>query len=326
MIVWIIILLFPDIDTGIAKKALEAENEQLQHQLLRLQSQLDVVEAEKQSLRGAQQESIAFGIQPWKVPRENVEIERIIGGGGWGVVSKGKLQVAVKQFHPNILSAQNLSRLKREMRMLALVRHPNLLQFIAVVFDDDDHDYEQNPPYIITELLDMSLRSAYEKEKLQNSDLIPIFYDTAKALDYLHCRHEPIIHRDVSSANILLKKQHNGKWIAKLSDLGSANLANKAYTLNEGARVYCAPEAFTFDSNARSVISLTPKIDVYSYGIMLCEVATKTFPDDTALPAMQIRIQHERPQLYHLIVACTRYSADQRPTMEEVLKLLETFQ
>ena len=296
--------------------------------MLQLQQQLEATRREKQSLLTAQQESIAFGIEPWKVLRENVELGKLIGGGGWGVVNEGKLRVAVKQFYPNIMSKQNLSRLKREMQILARIRHPNLLQFIAAVFDDDDdhdHDHEHNPPYIITELLDTSLRLAYEKKLLRSCNVLSIFYDTAKALDYLHRRHEPIIHRDVSSANVLLKRQPNGTWIAKLSDLGSANLAREAYTMNEGARVYCAPEAFTFNSSARSIERLTPKIDVYSYGIMLCEVATATFPDDTALSAMRDCVQREWPQLYQLIIACTRPSADQRPTMETVLELLKAF-
>ena len=284
---------------------------------------LSEIKAENRSLQSSQHESIAFGIEPWKVPRDKVELGSVIGGGGWGVVSKGKLHVAVKQFYPNILRKQNIARLKREMRMLALIRHPNLLQFIAAVFDENE-DHEQNPPYIITELLDTSLRSAYEKALLPSHSLLSIFQDTARALDYLHRRHESIIHRDVSSANVLLKHKDE-KWIAKLSDLGSANLAKEAYTMNEGARVYCAPEAFTFDTNAHSAGTLTPKIDVYSYGIVLCEVVTSTFPDKGEFPPMLTRVRREWPQLHQLILACTKQSPDQRPTMASVLASLEAF-
>ena len=108
--------------------------------------------------------------------------------------------------------------------MLALIRHPNLLQFIAGAFDERGRHHE-NPPYIITELLDTSLRAAYEQKHLANKHQLSVFKDTAQALDYLHHRYEPIIHRDVSSANVLLKRQPNGSWLAKVSDLGSANLA-----------------------------------------------------------------------------------------------------
>lgn len=303
---------------------LQQQYDQLQQQYYQLQQQLTVVSHEKQSLLAAQKESIAFGIEPWKVCREDVNMGRVIGGGGWGVVNEGKLQVAVKQFYPNILSEKNLSRLKREMQMLALIRHPNLLQFIAAVFDEND-DHERNPPYIITELLDMSLRSAYEKKLLLDHSLLSVFTNTARALDYLHRRHEPIIHRDVSSANVLLKRQQNGKWIAKLSDLGSANLAREAYTMNEGARVYCAPEAFTFETDARSTGILTPKVDVYSFGIMLCEVATGTFPDKVVFPTMIDRVRREWPQLHQVITECTKLSPEQRPSMAAVLASLEAF-
>ena len=239
---------------------LQRELQKKNDEFTQIQHQLSEAKAENSRLSIAQQESTAFGIEPWKVSRSDVTLEKVIGGGGWGTVHKGKLQVAVKQFYPDILYKKNLDRFKREMQMLALVRHPNILQFIAVVFDESD-DYEKNPPYIITEVLDMTLRSAYEKK--MSLTMLSIFQDTARALNYLHQRHEPIIHRDVSSANVLLKRLPKDKWVAKLSDLGSANLAKEAYTMNEGARVYCAPEAFTFDIDAHSAHKLTPKIDVH---------------------------------------------------------------
>ena len=306
------------------KAAIKHQQKESNTKIAKLQQQLAETKAENSSLLTSQKESVAFGIEPWKVHRNKVELGNVLGGGGWGVVYKGKLQVAVKQFYPNIMSKQNLALLKREMRMLALIRHPNLLQFIAAVFDENE-DYEQNPPYIITELLDTSLRSAYEDAKLPNHSLPSIFIDTARALDYLHRRHEPIIHRDVSSANVLLRREENGKWIAKLSDLGSANLAKEAYTMNAGAIPYCAPEAFTFNTNTRSAGTLTPKIDIYSYGIMLCEVATSTFPEEGKYPSLLARVRREWPQLHQLIVACTNQSPEQRPTMANVLASLEAF-
>lgn len=297
----------------------------LQHDLQEKTQQLLAAESEIQQLQAAQQESIAFGIEPWKVSRDKVEIGRLIGGGGWGSVNTGKLQVAVKQFYPNILSPHNLIRLKREMRMLALVRHPNILQFIASVFDEGESiDIQLNPPYIITELLDNSLRNAYERNQITSGHLLLIFQDTARALDYLHRRHEPIIHRDVSSANVLLKRLPDGMWQTKLSDLGSANLAREAHTMNEGSRVYSAPEAFTFNLDARSAETLTPKVDVYSYGIMLCEVATRAFPERDQFPSMLERVRQEWPKLHPLIISCTLHSHEQRPTMAGVLNTLTT--
>ena len=80
-----------------------------------LQQQLTKLQKENERLLTAQEESVAFGIEPWKVPRDRVELGRLIGGGGWGAVNEGKLKVAIKQIFPNILSEHNLARLQREM-------------------------------------------------------------------------------------------------------------------------------------------------------------------------------------------------------------------
>ena len=55
-----------------------------------------------------------------------------------------------------------------------------------------------------------------------------------------------------------------------------ANVAREADALNEGASVYCAraPEASTEKDKTHSNDTLTTKIDVFTYGIMLCEVVT----------------------------------------------------
>ena len=312
-------------------QTLHDQNEVLQQKIHSLQEdnvlqqqQLLLVKNERDLLQLAQQESVSFGIEPWKVSRDKVEKGDVIGGGGWGAVSEGKLQVAIKQFYPTILSPPNVARLKREMRMLALIRHPNLVQFIAVVFDEQE-DVQRSAPYIITELLDTSLRVAYQRNEVPKENMVSIFIDTARALDYLHRRHEPIIHRDVSSANVLLKRLPNGRWVGKLSDLGSANLAREAYTMNEGAIIYCAPEAFTNKSNTRADVALTPKVDVYSYGIMLCEVATHTLPGDDIFPSLLTRVQHEWPQLHHLVNSCIKAEPQKRPSMEDVVSILNTW-
>ena len=311
----------------VVKQSFKDENQVLQQEIHSLnetnahqQQQLLSVQKERDSLQSAQQESIAFGIEPWKVSRDKVKATGVIGGGGWGAVSKGKLQVAIKQFYPTILSPTNVDRLKREMRMLALIRHPNLVQFIAVVFDEQD--VQRHPPYIIMELLETSLRLAYQRNEVPKGNVVSIFQDTARALDYLHQRHEPIIHRDVSSANVLLKRSPNGRWLGKVSDLGSANLAREAYTMNEGAIIYCAPEAFTDKDNTRAKVALTPKIDVYSYGIMLCEVATRTQPDKDVFPSLLSRVEREWPQLHHLVISCTKVEPQERPSMKDILLIL----
>ena len=260
-------------------------------------------------------------IEPWKVSRDKVKILKEIGVGGWGSVSEGTLRVAVKQLHPQILSQTNIDRLQREMQILAQFRHPNLVQLIGVVLDEAALKL-QAPPMIITELLDMNLRKAYEKELDFNK--LSVFQDVARGLNYLHERHDPIIHRDVSAPNVLLEALPNGTWRGKVSDLGSANIAKLAHTVAPGAIIYTAPETFLqFAHNpGSSPPRQTTKMDVYSYGILLCEVVTSRLPDADQCMDMLGQVQHQWPFMHKLIISCTQRNPDERPTMAEVLAKL----
>lgn len=297
-------------------RTLKTENQSLQQRTKALQNENDSLHQQLQS------ESAAFAVDSWKVSRDHLsQDQKFIGGGAWGVVVESKLCVAVKRIYPEILSPQNVTRLKREMKMLTRIRHPNLVQLIGVVFEDGDN-YFDNPPCIITELLETNLRKAYQQKQITKETMCPIFQDVARALDYLHRRYEPIVHRDVSSANVLLKPLPNRRWMAKVSDLGSANLAKEAFTKNEGAVIYSAPEAFTDRDDTQSEETLTAKVDVYSYGIMLCEVATSRLPEKKIFCSMLDQVKHNWPNLHHLITICIEQDPEKRPSMEEVLATL----
>ena len=108
--------------------------------------------------------------------------------------------------------------------------------------------------------------------------MISIGADVARVLNYLHLmKPDPIIHRDVSSANVLLEPIGSGNWKAKVPDYGSANFLSKVTTQGPGN---AAPESFNPKQQS-------PKMDVYSFGILLLEMATGQFPDNK-LQAIQL--------------------------------------
>ena len=299
---------------------LVAENGRLQRSERRAQlaeQQLEDTVRQKQDiereLEGKTKELAAHNTEVWRIPSSKVVTMTTIGTGGWGEVLEGTVRVAVKRLHIAILNQRNLERLQREMRLLAEVRHPNLVQFIGAVFD-------RSPPLIVTELLDMNLRQAYEQNRLGPGDRLSIFIDVAKALDYLHQRYEPIIHRDVSAPNVLLQRMPNNQWKGKVSDLGSANFLQNAQTMGEGAIVYSPPEVIPRAYNPRrEQVRQTTKIDVYSYGVLLCEVTTSRFPSAENYWDMVESVRRDCPQLHALIEHCTQERPDDRPTMETVL-------
>ena len=290
------------------------QKQAVEHQL---KEALQREQAIQHELKGKTKELAAHKSKAWRIPASKVSSRGLqIGSGGWGSVLEGRLSVAMKQLHMAIFNKRNFERFQREMRLLAEVQHPNLIQFIGVVL-------EVSPPLLITELLDMNLRQAYEQNELRPGDRLSIFTDVAKALDYLHQRYEPIIHRDVSTPNVLLQRMPDNQWKGKVSDLGSANFLQNAQTMGEGAIVYSPPEvipqAFDDSDDDTDPPSQTVKIDVYSYGILMCEVTASRFPSQDKYKEIFRQVHRDHPLLYKLIMHCKSKEPSDRPSMAEVL-------
>ncbi|XP_019850040.1 PREDICTED: probable serine/threonine-protein kinase DDB_G0271682 [Amphimedon queenslandica] len=269
----------------------------------------------------------------WKISYKDVTLSRHkLGSGGWGEVIIGKFhgqQVAVKRFYESIMNQKNIEyyfqMLNREMATLSQLHHPNLLQFIGAVLDDPSGN-----PMIITEVMDTSLRSAYEKKELTPDPacrpvILSIMRDVAVGLSYLHCLLDPIIHRDVSSANVLLESKGPGKWKTKISDFGLAKMARSATTKAVGAMVYSAPECLQtvvdFEESKQS-----PKADVFSYGILLCEVITCRFPEHQIFRVLLDQVRSSGgsgSSLHSLVVSCGTKDPEKRPTMKQIIEQLD---
>ena len=173
----------------------------------------------------------------WIVQREEIVLsEDLLGEGAWGSVHKGIFrgcQVAVKEIHELILSDYNRRLFEREMTIASCCRHPNLLQFIGATNDDDS-------PLFVTELLDTSLRLVLHQRAINHEEIITLALEIAKGLNYLHLsKSRPIMHRDISSANVLLWRRGES-WRAKLSDYGAATFMRQSMTERPGALIYAA--------------------------------------------------------------------------------------
>ena len=258
----------------------------------------------------------------WKIINQDVTFaNEELGRGAWGAVRVGvfrEQRVAVKQLHMTIEGEHSLALLNREINTMSKLRHPNLLLFIGAVLD-----HPSGHPLIITEIMDTSLRRAYEKGQLTDkSTKLSVLRDTAAGLNYLHCHPDEIIHRDVSSANVLLESRGPNKWRAKLSDFGSANVAPKAFTQGMGTLVYSAPESIPDILGAKKQ-QLTTKMDVFSYGVLLCEVLTSSFPDVDQFQTMLRRVSRSSPPIGQLVQDCINRNPKERPTMKQVIQQID---
>ena len=222
----------------------DEENTTMGEQLREKEQEVNELEISLSTAQQALSERPRQQSPDWVISRDQIQLtEKCIGKGGWGSVVEGKYcgcTVAVKQIYEVLLnlSSHNRELFEREMSIASRCRHPCLLQFIGATNDEGS-------PLFVTELMESSLRKLLEQRSLSTTEVAVISLDVARALNYLHQKKpRPIIHRDISSANVLLWRQAD-QWRGKVSDYGAANIMQHTMSVCPGAAVYSAPEAFT---------------------------------------------------------------------------------
>lgn len=276
----------------------------------------------------------------------------LLGEGGFGPVYKGwmdkqslrpyGIEVAVKRLHKD--SCQGQEQWLSEINFLGRLRHPNLVNLIGYCSEDDHRllVYEYLPKgslenYIFrgrSELISMDLR-------------IKIVLDAARGLAFLHSGETKIIHRDFKTSNILLDMNYN----AKISDFGLAKDGPSEGGSHVTTRVmgtfgYAAPEYMATGH-------LSEKSDVFGFGVVLVEILTGRRVIDMRMPTkkqnlvewakllistrrkifqvLDARLEgqcslDQALKLGKLALRCLEMESKLRPTMHEVVTVLERLQ
>jgi serine/threonine protein kinase/tetratricopeptide (TPR) repeat protein len=204
-----------------------------------------------------------------------------LGGGGMGVVYEAEdtrlgRHVAIK-FLPDNLSGDTkaMERFEREARAASLLNHPS----ICTIFEVEDHN---GHPFIVMEKLEgESLKQHIRGKAMDIDEVLDVGVQVADALSASHAK--GIIHRDIKPANIFLTSSGQ----TKVLDFGLAKLLrNERMATSEetpiedsltavgvipGTAVYMSPE------QARSE-ELDPRTDLFSFGVVLYEMATGKKP------------------------------------------------
>ncbi|XP_065907327.1 probable serine/threonine-protein kinase DDB_G0271682 [Dysidea avara] len=297
----------------------EAELQNLRQEKQENQRLLQQQRQEIQHLQQQQQLSNTLQQQQtWLVNRNEINLkEKELGRGAYGWVKEATFRgckVAVKCLHNELISDYNLHVFDREMTMAARCRHPNLLQFIGAT--------NEGVPLIVTEMMHTSLRKVLECGQLSSDQIIPIAAGIAFGLNYLHkTTPSPILHRDVSSANVLLNPLPDNQWLPKLSDFGSFNFMRESQTVNAGNPVYAAPEALDPSKGPH-----TPAMDTFSLGVLLYEMCSRRLPSGVFSVSMLQRVNWRVPEsnMIPLIAACVDQMIQRRPNMDRVIAQLNS--
>ncbi|KAM3731379.1 hypothetical protein ACB098_12G159200 [Castanea mollissima] len=194
--------------------------------------------------------------------------KQCIGVGGYGSIYRAELPtgqvVAVKKLHG--LRDDNIANMKSftsEIHALTKIRHRNIVKF---------HGFcsHQRHSFLVYEFMEgTSLKFDWLKR-------INVVKGIASALSYMHhgCS-PPIIHRDISTKNVLLDSEYE----PHISDFGTARILRpdtSNWTSFAGTFGYAAPElAYKMEVN--------DKCDIYSFGVVTLEVIMGRHPSDIIL-------------------------------------------
>ena len=222
------------------------------------------------------------GFDPYKLTGVRVT-DRELGHGSYATVLELEymgLKCAGKKIHELLLrqghATYTVRRFEEECRLLSQVRHPNIVQFLGVYFQQGER-----APILVMEFLPTNLTSCIEQHGILPKEIsYSILHDVALGLCYLHSQTPPIIHRDLSSNNVLLTPN----MTAKISDLGVARILNltplqvNCMTKTPGTPDYMPPEVMVADPKYDT------SIDEFSYGILMIHMFSGRWPEPQVGP------------------------------------------
>lgn len=230
------------------------------------------------------------------------EVERFVGAGAYGAIFSAidvetMERVAIKALPPahNSSNSTAVGRFEREMKIIARLRHPNIISL---------YDFGTTPSgiaYMVIEFVDgITLYDLVTSTRLSDVDAISLCAQIAMALDEAHKK--GVVHRDLKPQNVMVIKLPQGGYVAKVLDFGMAKLTplgadeSIAQLTREGMAVgtprYIAPE------QARGK-DVGPWSDVYALGLLFYEMFSgeRAVKADTIESAILAHVSPEPLQL-----------------------------
>ncbi|KAK5866628.1 hypothetical protein PBY51_020804 [Eleginops maclovinus] len=221
--------------------------------------------------------------------------------------------------------ASNKANMLREVQLMNRLCHPNILRFLGVCV-------HEGQLHALTEYI-----NGGSLEQLLDSDLylswsvrVGLSLDIARGLHYLHDK--GIFHRDLTSKNCLVRCD-SGVFTAVVGDFGLAEKipdysdgGGKQPLAIVGSPYWMAPEVLRGEL-------YDEKVDVFAYGIILCEIIARIEADPDFLPrtedfgldveAFENLVGDCPAAFFSLAVTCCNMSAERRPSFSDIVFTLE---
>ncbi|XP_076440851.1 dual specificity testis-specific protein kinase 2-like [Babylonia areolata] len=218
----------------------------------------------------------------------------------------------------------NRHNMLREVQLLNRLQHSNILRFMGVcVHEGQLHALtEFIPNGSLEQLLGM------EEEELPWTQRIHLTLGLSRGLDYLHSR--GFLHRDLTSKNILVKREEHGVYQAVLADFGLATKIPDPLSREKlptvGSPYWMAPEVL----NGRFY---NERADLFSVGIIMCEITARITADPDVMPRMENfgvdyvalseMISYCPLDYLQLAFKCCQVDPAKRPQAVEIIEWLE---
>ncbi|KAK9142395.1 hypothetical protein Syun_011795 [Stephania yunnanensis] len=264
-------------------------------------------------------------VAEWEIQWNDIQLGERIGLGSYGEVYRADLngtEVAVKKFLDQDFSGDALDQFRCEVKIMLRLRHPNVVLFMGAV---------TRPPNlsILTEFLPRgSLYRLLHRPNVQLDEKrrLKMALDVAKGMNYLHTSHPTIVHRDLKSPNLLVDKN----WTVKVCDFGLSRLKHHTFLSSKstaGTPEWMAPEVLRNEPS-------NEKCDVYSFGVILWELATMRMPWSGMNPMQvvgAVGFQNRRleipedvdPMIAQTIRDCWQSDPNLRPSFSQLMSHLK---
>ncbi|CAH3030407.1 unnamed protein product [Porites evermanni] len=280
----------------------------------------------------------------WEFPRGNLAVERVIGNGAFGVVSKAYARylpgheewttVAVKSLQDGSAESERRDLLSELNLLKKLKPHPHIIRLLGCVTTD------QERPLVIIEYVPYGDLLGYLRRSrgvsdcyydnpdikpmtsLTSEEMLKFAWQISDGMRYISFK--KIVHRDLAARNVLVGEN----FTCKITDFGMArdvNLEEIYVPRNEGR----IPVKWTAIEAMTGAMKYTSQSDVWSFGVVLFEICTigaEPYPGISPfkLPSVLLKgyripkPEYVKDELYDIMRECWETEPDNRPSFDKL--------